>query len=160
MIRQCNERDIPAIHAIVNDAARAYYNVIPADCWHEPYMSEDELRIEIAASAPMSTSETQRSRTASSFPRRAIKAVVSPAPRNLRIRGKWISQIPLITMLKTANPASFFSAPENRARLFASAPIRPLKCALSANNRIFRLPTPMWGGKPDTSRRCKPPELK
>ena len=49
MIRQCNERDIPAIHAIVNDAARAYYNVIPADCWHEPYMSEGELRIEIAA---------------------------------------------------------------------------------------------------------------
>ena len=35
--------------AIVNDAAVAYRGVIPADRWHEPYMSEAELRQEIAA---------------------------------------------------------------------------------------------------------------
>lgn len=34
---------------IVNDAARAYRGVIPADRWHEPYMPEEELRAEMAA---------------------------------------------------------------------------------------------------------------
>lgn len=33
---------------IVNDAARAYRGVIPADRWHEPYMPADELESEIA----------------------------------------------------------------------------------------------------------------
>lgn len=33
--------------AIVNDAARAYRGVIPADRWHEPYMSANELEREI-----------------------------------------------------------------------------------------------------------------
>ena len=35
--------------AIVNDAAQAYRGVIPADRWHEPYMSADELAEEIAS---------------------------------------------------------------------------------------------------------------
>lgn len=34
---------------IVNDAARAYRGVIPADRWHEPYMPAAELRAEMAA---------------------------------------------------------------------------------------------------------------
>lgn len=34
--------------AIVNDAARAYRGVIPADRWREPYMAPDELEKEIA----------------------------------------------------------------------------------------------------------------
>jgi GNAT superfamily N-acetyltransferase len=34
---------------VVNDAARAYRGVIPADRWHEPYMPEAELRAEMAA---------------------------------------------------------------------------------------------------------------
>ncbi len=48
MIRRCGAEDFEAIHGIVNDAARAYRGVIPADCWREPYMAEDELRHEIA----------------------------------------------------------------------------------------------------------------
>ena len=48
MIRRCGAEDFEAIHGIVNDAARAYRGVIPADCWREPYMPEDELRHEIA----------------------------------------------------------------------------------------------------------------
>ena len=35
--------------AIVNAAAEAYRGAIPADCWHEPYMSPEELEREIAA---------------------------------------------------------------------------------------------------------------
>jgi N-acetylglutamate synthase-like GNAT family acetyltransferase len=49
MIRKCVTADFDAILAIVNDAAQAYQDVIPADCWHEPYMSVEELRGEIAA---------------------------------------------------------------------------------------------------------------
>jgi N-acetylglutamate synthase-like GNAT family acetyltransferase len=48
MIRKCVNADVPAIFAIVNDAAQAYKGVIPADRWHDPYMPLDELRQEIA----------------------------------------------------------------------------------------------------------------
>ena len=47
VIRPCKPADIDTIHEIINDAARAYKNVIPPDCWHEPYMSRQELRREI-----------------------------------------------------------------------------------------------------------------
>lgn len=49
LIRKSVETDFPAILAIVNDAARAYHGVIPADRWHDPYMSPDELEREIGA---------------------------------------------------------------------------------------------------------------
>lgn len=49
MIRQCTVADVPAIEAIVNEAARAYRGTIPADRWHEPYMPRAELEGEIAA---------------------------------------------------------------------------------------------------------------
>jgi len=48
LIRKSVESDRPAILAIVNDAARAYREVIPADRWHDPYMSTDELEKEIS----------------------------------------------------------------------------------------------------------------
>jgi len=47
MIRQCNDSDFEAIYEIINDAAEAYRSVIPADCWHEPYMGRAELSQEI-----------------------------------------------------------------------------------------------------------------
>jgi N-acetylglutamate synthase-like GNAT family acetyltransferase len=49
LIRQSAESDLPAMTAIINDAARAYRGVIPADRWHEPYMPADELAREIAS---------------------------------------------------------------------------------------------------------------
>ena len=49
MIRRCEPSDLPVVHAIINDAAIAYQGVIPADCWHEPYMPREELHQEIAA---------------------------------------------------------------------------------------------------------------
>ena len=48
-IRPCLDDDRAAILAIVNAAAEAYREVIPADRWHEPYMPRDELDREIAA---------------------------------------------------------------------------------------------------------------
>jgi N-acetylglutamate synthase-like GNAT family acetyltransferase len=49
VIRKSAAGDVPAIFAIVNDAAQAYRGVIPADRWHEPYMPMEELESEIAA---------------------------------------------------------------------------------------------------------------
>ena len=48
LIRRSAEADLVPMLAIVNDAARAYRGVIPADRWHEPYMPADELQREIA----------------------------------------------------------------------------------------------------------------
>jgi N-acetylglutamate synthase-like GNAT family acetyltransferase len=49
MIRRCEEGDFQAILAVVNEAARAYDGVIPADRYREPYMPDEELRGEIEA---------------------------------------------------------------------------------------------------------------
>ena len=47
MIRRCQARDFEIVHSIINEAARVYKGVIPADRWKIPYMSDDELRREI-----------------------------------------------------------------------------------------------------------------
>ena len=48
MIRPATRNDTPRIHAIINDAAIAYKGIIPADRWHEPYMTMAELEEQIA----------------------------------------------------------------------------------------------------------------
>jgi N-acetylglutamate synthase-like GNAT family acetyltransferase len=47
LIRKSVDADFGVMLAIINDAARAYHGVIPADRWHEPYMRADELEREI-----------------------------------------------------------------------------------------------------------------
>jgi len=47
MIRKCCESDFDTIHSIVNDAAQAYREVIPADRWNEEHMTKKELCEEI-----------------------------------------------------------------------------------------------------------------
>lgn len=48
-MRPATAHELGEIAAVINDGASAYRGVIPADCWHEPYMSERELRAELAA---------------------------------------------------------------------------------------------------------------
>ena len=43
MIKECTESEYSEILYIINDAAERYRNVIPDDCWKEPYMPEREL---------------------------------------------------------------------------------------------------------------------
>ena len=43
MITELSKNDSSKILYVVNDAAIKYKNNIPDDCWHEPYMSEEEL---------------------------------------------------------------------------------------------------------------------
>ena len=47
MIRRCTAQDFAQIHAIINDGARAYKGIIPADRWTDPYMSTHQLQHEI-----------------------------------------------------------------------------------------------------------------
>ena len=47
MIRRCEEGDVEVIWEIINDGARAYEGIIPADCWTEPYMAREKLQLEI-----------------------------------------------------------------------------------------------------------------
>ena len=47
MIRPCGHSDFEVIWTIINDGARAYAGVIPADRWKEPYMAKSELQHEI-----------------------------------------------------------------------------------------------------------------
>ena len=47
MIRKCQTSDTNRIYSIINEAAKAYEGIIPADCYHQPYMSMDELEREM-----------------------------------------------------------------------------------------------------------------
>jgi N-acetylglutamate synthase-like GNAT family acetyltransferase len=47
LIRQSVDSDFAGILGIINDAAVAYRGVIPADRWHEPYMSASDLETQI-----------------------------------------------------------------------------------------------------------------
>jgi N-acetylglutamate synthase-like GNAT family acetyltransferase len=49
VIRLLGPEETEVILAIINAAAQAYCGVIPADCWHEPYMSHHELENELRA---------------------------------------------------------------------------------------------------------------
>ncbi|HKH62692.1 MAG TPA: GNAT family N-acetyltransferase [Flavitalea sp.] len=44
MISKCEQKDFEEIYNIINDAAIAYKGIIPKDRWHEPYMTEQELK--------------------------------------------------------------------------------------------------------------------
>ena len=43
MISEYKKNDIPKILHVINNASLRYKGIIPDNCWHEPYMSEQEL---------------------------------------------------------------------------------------------------------------------
>jgi N-acetylglutamate synthase-like GNAT family acetyltransferase len=47
MIQKSQPGDFDQIYEIINDAAIAYKGIIPADRWHEPYMTAEELEKQI-----------------------------------------------------------------------------------------------------------------
>ena len=47
VIRECQPDDIDKIYFIINEAAKAYDGIIPADCYHWPYMPGEELEREM-----------------------------------------------------------------------------------------------------------------
>ncbi len=47
MIAKTEQKDFEVIYEIINDAASAYRGIIPADRWHDPYMSKEELKKQI-----------------------------------------------------------------------------------------------------------------
>ena len=48
MITEYNKEDRSNILYVINEASLKYKGVIPEDCWHEPYMPEQELLNEFA----------------------------------------------------------------------------------------------------------------
>jgi GNAT superfamily N-acetyltransferase len=58
VIRRCRPDEHPAILAIVNEAAERYRGAIPADCWHEPYMSAEQLERDVDAGVEFWGSES------------------------------------------------------------------------------------------------------
>ena len=47
MIRECQSGEVKEIYFIINEAAKAYEGVIPADRYHQPYMPLAELKQEM-----------------------------------------------------------------------------------------------------------------
>jgi len=47
MITKCDEKDFATIYEVINDGASAYKGIIPIDRWHEPYMSKEDLQMQI-----------------------------------------------------------------------------------------------------------------
>ena len=48
-IRHCRAGEQATVLAIINASAQRYQGTIPADCWHEPYMSAEQLGRDISA---------------------------------------------------------------------------------------------------------------
>ncbi len=65
-IRRSEDADRPRIAEIINAAAQVYRGVIPADRWHEPYMSAAALDAEWRSASTSATASRSwgRSRTA------------------------------------------------------------------------------------------------
>jgi GNAT superfamily N-acetyltransferase len=51
VIKKLSRRDTNNIYAVINLAAKAYRDVIPDDCYHEPYMPREELQNEMGQMA-------------------------------------------------------------------------------------------------------------
>ena len=47
MIRLCAAHEFEDVWTIINDGARAYRGVVPADCLKDPYMAKSELKREM-----------------------------------------------------------------------------------------------------------------
>ncbi len=62
-IRPCRSDEHSAILAIVNAAAERYRGAIPPDCWHEPYMTAEQLEGDIAAGVTFWGCESERAGT-------------------------------------------------------------------------------------------------
>lgn len=58
MIRLATADDTDVLYEVINDGARAYKGVIPADRWHEPYMAREDLGREIAGGVVFWVDET------------------------------------------------------------------------------------------------------
>ena len=48
MIKKYTKNDTSKILHVINDASLRYKDIIPDNCWHEPYMSEQELIDELS----------------------------------------------------------------------------------------------------------------
>jgi GNAT superfamily N-acetyltransferase len=102
-IRLCQADERDDILSIVNAAAEAYRGVIPADRWHEPYMSGDELDHECAAGVVF-WGYAERGRLAGVMGLQEVRdvslirhAYVAPAKQREGVGGKLLTHIQQIS---------------------------------------------------------------
>jgi N-acetylglutamate synthase-like GNAT family acetyltransferase len=98
-IRLCRDDERDDILAVINAAAEAYRGVIPADCWHEPYMRGDELDRERAVGVVFWAYE-DRGRLAGVMGLQAVRdvnlirhAYVVPAKQRDGVGGKLLAHL-------------------------------------------------------------------
>lgn len=60
MIKELSLKESQIIYEIINQAASVYKGAIPADCYHEPYMPEEELLSEMESMAFFGWEEEDR----------------------------------------------------------------------------------------------------
>ena len=60
VLRPSRPGDLNAILSVINDAAECYRDVIPKECWSDPYMNFGTLREEIAAGVLFTVAEAHR----------------------------------------------------------------------------------------------------
>ncbi len=75
MLRPLEPHETGIILNIINAAARAYHGVIPADCWHEPYMTLAELDRELKAGVNFRGEEAGGGRVVGVMGRQDLEAV-------------------------------------------------------------------------------------
>lgn len=106
MVEKFSLIDLPEIYNIINDAATAYNGFIPDDCYHEPYMSADELRGQIEAGVEFwCYKEDQKILGVMGIQYKNEVTLIRHAYVRTNVRSKGIGTLLLKHLLKlTANP--------------------------------------------------------
>lgn len=103
-IRRCHINEHAAILAIINAAAERYRGAIPADCWHEPYMTAEDLAREIASGVSFWIAEDEHGQLAGAMGIQSMKdvtlvrhAYVRPEHQGKGIGGQLLRHLETLT---------------------------------------------------------------
>jgi GNAT superfamily N-acetyltransferase len=103
-ILPCRPDDNLTILAIVNAAAERYRGAIPDDCWHEPYMSADELARDIGSGVAFYGCEDRHAQLVGIMGMQRVKdvtlvrhAYVRPTSQGMGIGGRLLRHLERLT---------------------------------------------------------------
>src|SRR5690242_10732864 len=103
-IRPCRADERAAILEIINAAAERYRDTIPANCWHEPYMTADQLERDIGAGVSFWACDDERGRLCGVMGIQPVKdvtlvrhAYVRPESQGSGIGGRLLRHLETLT---------------------------------------------------------------
>jgi hypothetical protein len=114
-IRICREDERAAVVSIINSAAEAYRGIIPADRWHEPYMSAGELDREIASGVTFWGYDESNGTLAASARCRSHPACKPMTPRDVPAKVNGSAQYAIDVQLPGMVYASSLHSPVHNA---------------------------------------------